>query len=191
MIFHEEIKKVPDVLYGSYSGSFLPVGSTVWIGCRVTFHRDATTGFYYKFKYQKWEDIKTTINEAEVHLGLSEPDQLRFHPTNEEDVIYCEPSEWWLDPIRFTLLTVLLREAKNNLRNSLDAGYFLSLTKAAAERFLDGAVFYHGDKFDGWLNEFMRTENLTKLQKTPSANETVRVCHHIGWDYHPMKLMKR
>lgn len=175
-------------------GFGLPNGIN-WSYCRVTFHknyyRDDCKSFFYQLRTgQSRGDIIKVITEAEDRLELHESKRFVANPVKSyHDVMHCEPGSWWNDPVRFTLLTLFLRESQGNLKYTLMSGNYASVTVSAINRFLDGFVYYRAEKFDGWRETFSndKPENLTYLGKKPTI-DSVLCCHHPGWQYVKLNL---
>ena len=213
-ILHDEKRKDSTADYACTGG--YGYGGAHWYNCRVTFHEEfhkanlraanPTREFFYKLKNgQDIKGIMSVLNEVEEKLKLGQDDQLQLWSVDDAKsmpVYRIAASEWWFDAVRFTLLTCLIRECRGTLEKTITEGKsayeyngnYLKATEEAVRAFVDGATFYHGEKYNGWCNTFQKlskplVENL--LKKEPSEKKTVSACYHLGWPYYDLPLMKR
>lgn len=84
----------------------------------------------------------------------------RFGSTQRNNIIWIEPSPWWMRiSMRRSLFTALLRSSeayntsKRNFEEALFYCYYLNDTKRAVRRFLAGHTHYTG-RVCGWYSQF-------------------------------------
>jgi hypothetical protein len=199
-----EVKNDGFAQYSGISGYLRVWGITAWYSCREEFHdrydkvygyNDEVKPFLYyprvSVNVQTLQSLVDFMTEIEVKLNLPMDDRLTFHPTSVTDVC-VSLTEWWADPLRFNLLTILLRETGPKLADVLKApGSYLAHTMPAFEYFLAGNVYYQKPSFDGWLKAFqaISEEHLhTTLGKKPPAHERILVQHNAAYSTREIKL---
>lgn len=194
-----EIKKTDNANYVGSPGNFKPFMTGTWELCRVTFHEayyklcnivKKPPGFIYVHKAgQSNDSLHALLSEVENKIGLAVEDQVTLTPTQHNTAVHVMPSEWWNDPVRFTLLTCLLRDNAGTVEKTKE-GRYMKPTSAAFDRFLQGNTFYHYDTYQGWLNS-LRGDKASKMQNKPYEKDVCLVEHHIGWTKYPIKLARR
>lgn len=182
--------------YGAWNGSLvcLAPGKT-WMGCRVTFHmhyfrQSHDRCFGYCFVQGQQEDVLLSfLTEGEERLALAEEDRVVFQRTARKNVYVVDPGPWWVDPVRFTLLTAMLRDAtwvergNRTFEDLIKLGHrYLSQTQRAILTFFAGCTFYQGKQFNGWCETF-RGGDVSMLGRHPPEHALVECCHHPGWPY--------
>lgn len=186
---------------GLYSsrGSFYVNDKLAPESCRVSFHHGYRSlqkyspirGFYYSLKYdQNINQIINILTKIENKIHLPEEHCLKICNCNK--AIYVQTSAWWDDPIRLTLLTILLRDIKfDSLAECINRGQYLKKTKKAFYKFLSGYVNYQGQKYEGWMRCFSGKFNESMLKKEPLPVEKriIKVEHHQGWGYTDQTLI--
>ncbi len=154
-------------------GILSKTGTASWFGCREQFHRAIMKrqkrDFIYSYSKEYHDRIKNFIGEFERRLGLP---KTRIIPTNSPYCLYVETGEFWeQQPIRHSLFTALIRAATkydgSNFDSALYSRYYLSDTKEAVERFLDGYTWYVGNSGQ-WHSTFSR-------RKTPDFAERILI----------------
>ncbi len=188
--------------YSGGRGQFKSFNDGVWQYCRVTFHEKyytafkakgwASPGFLYMNSYkQTLQQILDCLGDVEKNLPLE--DQVIVSPTQFENVYHYQPGLWWDDPVRLTLLSCILRDARGNVRETLQDGdiRYLGRTHQALEAFVGGATFYQEESYNGWYNSMLdNKEGIVKLKDKPGPEEC-NVIHHPGWNTYKMKLARR
>lgn len=148
-----------------------------WDYCREQFaaklYNSPTPYFYFSHPEKKGEDIANFIVKFENILGI---DQFSvFAKTGRNEVLWINPSEFWLDCyLKQSLYTIILRCGINykteidNFDDALFGSYkecdYVNQTKVAILRFMFGFTEYCGDKTEisstanvikhGWKEEF-------------------------------------
>lgn len=198
-----EVTWVPNRTSGLYESS--KWGLSKWYSCRVEFHEHSHvkaaesnngrnyTSFLYNAKAEE-NQILDVLSQVEERLKLEEKDQLLFKSMGE-GVLYIAPSEWWCDPIRFTLLTAFIRDAQTSLKVTLESSTtrYINPTREAVNLFLDGNYFYRGSFYEGWVMTFSDSGRNSLLGSEPSELKTVQVRHHplSSWKRYTLPLMQR
>lgn len=189
--------------YTPYRGSFtvnMDVSSRgQWYTCRESFHHYRAAGkkdglpFLYSMSVvQDLDSVVDTFNDVEKKLGLSEADQCEVTKTDVPHIVLFSPSEWWSDPIRFNLLSALLKGANpKGLSGARNNYSYLLETAMTLDKFLDGHTFYQGLRFTGWYKEFCGVVASKALADKPAPNKTVTVTYGSGWQEYELKLMQR
>jgi hypothetical protein len=110
----------------------------------------------------------------------------------DKDILYIETGKWWAHPMRHNLLTAFLKDAlSDNIDSAITNGSgYLERTKDAIEKFLDGNVYYGGDFFEGWVDDFQYGNHLNLLQDKPNKNDTLQVRFYAGWKIHSIQIDK-
>jgi hypothetical protein len=214
-LYKEEVENTPSSsVYFLHPGSFQVMNSdTGWIGCRVSFHEawykkwvinNKQKNFYYcSMSWQTPQIVTDSITQAEECLALPEEDRCKIWPVKARDIpannrtiakgeMFIEPSDWWIDPIRWTFLTALCRSASTDkLKDLIKKGLYFSTTQAATEKFLEKNTFYQGETFGGWVVQFSQSDQAHLLSNKPVKRDAVQVSHHPGWSWYAIPLCKR
>ena len=160
------IRKHKSPSFAPHPGCYYLEGGEHWEKCRDTFEKqidETVGGFYFNHKGNS-QTVAEFIHKTEQVLNfesLTQPwDYSKFNPTNREDILWIEPSEFWRGcKIRRSLLTVLLRAGMNyvdstNYDESLQSVWYVRETKMAVMRFLLGFNKFVGDRERGWVGTF-------------------------------------
>lgn len=189
---------------GSFALSSLHGKPILWEHCRENFalkFLETTKGFFFSHLPDKTHDIANFLFKFEnvVQCNLRSP-ELRFsqfRKTCRNNVMWIEPSEFWLNcKIKRSLLTILMRCAMNysteddNFDDVLFGNYkensYLRDTKTAFLRFMFGFTVWNfeennqldrKDERHGWREEFLDLD-IKKIKTRllpPNAN-----FNHIG-----------
>jgi hypothetical protein len=172
-----------------------------WNACRVTFHNQHQShmagddAFMYKCNnYQSIEMIVEVLEKIQKRLKLLNRQQLVFGLLeSDKNVLYIETGKWWSNPVRLNLLTAFIKDITrcDKLNNVISNGYnYLEQTKEAINKFLDGNVYYGGNFFEGWVDDFSHGRNLNLLQDKPSKNNILQVRYYAGWKMHEIDINK-
>lgn len=203
------------ITYSGSIGSLRPFGGGSWQTCRVSFHEEYHKLRLYKpdlgFMYvgiKAPEVVVQIMSEVEDNAKVPEADRLQFRVVESKNVpkntLFIDTGEWWGDPVRFTLLTALLRDINNNadidinsnntLEEVITSGKYLSQTPNAIRHFLKGKTYFWGNKFGGWVKQFAfipQKDVEDQLKDEPSPDENVIVSHHPGWPEYMIKRSRR
>lgn len=107
--------------------------------------------FCHGVRKNSGENVCHFIDKIENHLGLKV--KTEFQKTQNPTIIWCQPSEFWInDFVRKSFFSLALRsgmryrESKDNFIQVMCEKYKISReTKPAIRRFLDGYTFYPYD----------------------------------------------
>lgn len=181
-----------------------------WQSCRVSFHENydvarikaaegnwgEVPGFYYcpAGAHQTIDSLVGLLSEVEKAAGCSDAG-LTISP-GVKGSLFVAPGEWWSDPIRLTLLSILLRSAGDNIEQTIKNHNYLKQTERAVRHFLAGHTFYKSGTYDGWVYAFgpSRAGNEDPgvfLDGKPAPLEEVGVSQHPGWTRRQWRLAKK
>jgi hypothetical protein len=121
----KNIVNVPEVTYGTYNDSFLlwrkRFGGYAWLACRdelLDSFRECRGQFKNLFYCKKGIDnrgikhidrVKGFIEDFQDRCGLDVKHRCRVIPTDKAHVICFTMPKFWRTPVRFSLLTALIR----------------------------------------------------------------------------------
>ncbi len=149
-----------------------------WESCRESFQ--------YRYNEDHFKEVmfKTTfpgrteafLEMTQDKIGLKDKDRLTVHKTQYKQVVLIKLSEWWQVPMRFNLLTILLRASRNytitrgDFWGTLENNRYLG-NQEAFTRFMDGYTVYKGKRIGkGWRSMLgsKKGESLEKLLVKPT-----------------------
>lgn len=151
------------------------------VTCRESFH-SYTDGKVRKFAFMhrggKGKAIAAFIKKFEDKLGLSQKDRCEFIATQFNNVTCIKIPSWWSDhQMRRSLLTILIRNcgpnylrSKDNFDTALYNHEYITGTKMAVERFLEGYTHYTGE-VTGWVYQFRYNGRGSWDQKGPAITK--------------------
>lgn len=177
----KEIKNTKYMCYVGGAGNLRPDGGG-WNSCRDTFLESLiykeSKNFYYRLSNkQKIEDLILILTGIENKLKLTE--QIRIQPTSHKREFLFLVPVWWQNIVRMSFLTLIV---KNRIA-------YIEKTKLAVEKFLQGNVYFHGSRFDGWVSSFKKNADL--LQPTPLENKKpIKVKLFYAWGEHTIDLQE-
>lgn len=144
--------------------------------CRERFARQwdqNTVGFYFTHPANMGYSVATFLKKTEIILKRT--DFSEYALTNRDNILWIEPSKFWMDcRMRRSLLTILVRAGmvydpkRDNYEEALFAEKWAKPTKMAVMRFLFGFTKYNGPNIEnqsvesrGWKFIF---ESITEQQ---------------------------
>lgn len=152
----------------SYTDTSLTPNS--WQSCRETFQNYLPmTALLMCHEPNIGRNIAEFMNIFETRMGHQKITVCG--PTNWNRVTWIIPAKFWVDkPMRFSLLTALLRAAvryvpaEENFDKALYSYNYTKGTKAAIEMFMQGRTWYKGD-VNGWYRQFQGVKSEEELKK--------------------------
>ena len=136
------------------------VSPGIWQYCREVFHRDnrGCGYFFYAHNPGKLHHVAAFIEKIENTIGINIHSEIG--PTQRKTISWVRPARWWwVQSIKRSLYTCLLRAALNydvhrdNFKEALYSVSYTKETRYAVERFLSGYIKYTGRKH-GWCSQF-------------------------------------
>lgn len=106
------------------------------------------------------EDPKRVINFVkllEKKAKIKDKDKVKLEKTNYGNIIAVKLSKFWDNPMRLSLLTILLRAGMkhvNRFTSTVKKNDYLAITQYALNKFIKGHQSFTKKHFDGWVNEF-------------------------------------
>lgn len=129
-----------------------------WYDCREIFHADYPKGNHIFINHKKNNNgrLKDFLFSIENHLELKNKSE--YYKTVRKTGTLFILSKFWNDPIRFSLLTLLMRAAAyNNLSLYSNRVFtcckYLSDTKPAVKLFMSKKFEYKGQMYS-WYKQF-------------------------------------
>lgn len=191
-------------IYKPHPSSFRTFGlNEPWNNCRVTFHDHhqghiaAGGGNVFMYKcgnFQSIEMLIKVLEKLEKRLKLVQSQRLVLGLLeSDNDVLYIETGNWWANPLRHNLLTAFLKDATHYDKLDLviqNGKRYLERTQLAINKFLDGNVYYGGNFFEGWVDDFHHGHNLNLLQDSPGEHDPLQVRFYNGWKTYEIYINK-
>lgn len=165
------IKKHKSPSFAPHPGCYYLEGAEHWEKCRDVFEKQVNEkienekieGFFFNHKGDH-QTIAEFLNRTEQVLNLENLNSpwrySKYNPTTRPDVLWIQPSEFWMCcRMRRSLLTVLLRAGMNyvdatNYDEAMQSVWYVRETKLAVMRFLLGFNRFVGDCERGWVGTF-------------------------------------
>lgn len=130
-----------------------------WFFCREVFHHLVHKQgiFFFSTKNGGHKSVAQFMEKIETMLDARP--RSAFGPTQRKNIMWVEPSGWWMRfAMRRSLFTILLRAGNSYSKSSgidgaLASDRYLRDTEYAVRRFLAGHTRYKGRK-RGWHKQF-------------------------------------